>query len=348
MPSPAGALPKSFILPDLVNDCPFPLRVNPLCDEVGRLSEQWFLRHANYSPPRAVAFMALKAGELTAACYPDADAFHLRVSDDFMNFLFNADDWLDDFDIEDTYGLANCTVRALRDPVNFITDKRAGLMTKSYFSRFLKTAGPRCTERFIQTLALYFESVVTQKQARNNGTLPDLESYITIRRNNSGCKPCYALIEFCAGIDLPDEVINHPIIQSLEDASNDLIAWSNDIFSFNREQSRHDSFNMVSIVMHQKGFALQEAVNFVGELCKKAMERFQADKRNLPSWGPEIDGEVAMYVDGLQNWIVGSLNWSIDGTERYFGKDGPGIKKHRKVKLFPKRPLKTPAVRVLA
>lgn len=122
---------KSFILPDLVSDCPFPLRVNPHCNEVARASEQWLLKGANLSPGRAVAFMGLKAGELTAACYPDADPFHLRVCDDFMNYLFNLDDWLDEFDLEDTYGMAECCIGAMRDPMDFVTDKRAGNMTKS-------------------------------------------------------------------------------------------------------------------------------------------------------------------------------------------------------------------------
>lgn len=75
--------------------------------------------------------MGLKAGELTAACYPDASPFHLRVCDDFMNWLFNLDDWLDEFTLEDTYGMAKCCIAAMRDPHSYATDKRAGLMAKS-------------------------------------------------------------------------------------------------------------------------------------------------------------------------------------------------------------------------
>ncbi|TFK27829.1 terpene synthase [Coprinopsis marcescibilis] len=338
MPTLKKELPTSFVLPDLVSDCPFPLRVNPNCNKAARESERWLLAGANLSPPRTEKLMGLKAGELTAACYPDADLFHLRVCDDFMNYLFNLDDWLDEFDLDDTYGMANCCLAAMRDPVGCDTDKRAGLMTKSYFARYVSTAGFRSTERFIANMDLFFQSVVTQTRNRALGVVPDIESYIAIRRDNSGCKPCFQLAEFAAGIDLPDEIIQHPIIQSLEEASNDLVTWSNDLFSFNVEQSRHDNFNLVSVVMYEKGWSLQEAVNFVGALCKKTIERFDSEKRNLPSWGRERDEEVAMYIDGLQNWIVGSLHWSFD-SERYFGKLGPAIKKHREVKLLPKLPL---------
>ncbi|KAJ2934699.1 hypothetical protein H1R20_g2413, partial [Candolleomyces eurysporus] len=304
--SGSDTLPASFILPDLVSHCPFPLRLNRHCYDAARASEKWLLGGANLSPARAAKFMGLKAGELTAACYPDAEPFQLRVCDDFMNYLFNLDDWLDEFDqLTDTYGMANCCIAAMGDPFNFQTDKRAGLMTKSFFSRFVRTAGSGCAERFIQNMDLFFQSVISQTRDRAQGVIPDLESYIIVRRDNSGCKPCFQLTEFAAGIDLPEEVLQHPIIQSLEEATNDLVTWSNDLFSFNVEQSRRDTFNMVSVIMHEKGLGLQEAANFIGDLCKKTIDRFEADKQRVPSWGPDLDWQVAIYIDGLQNWIVG-------------------------------------------
>lgn len=74
---------------------------------------------------------------------------------------------------------------------------------------------------------LFFKAIRQQARDRARGIVPDLETYIELRRDTSGCKPCFALIEFAAEIDLPDEVIEHPIIQALEEATNDLITWSN-------------------------------------------------------------------------------------------------------------------------
>lgn len=87
--SSSSCVPTSFILPDLVSDCQYPLRINAHCFDVARTSEKWLLEAANHSERKRAAFMGLKAGELTASCYPDADAFHLRVCVDFMNYLFN-------------------------------------------------------------------------------------------------------------------------------------------------------------------------------------------------------------------------------------------------------------------
>lgn len=240
---------NGFILPDLVSDCHYPLFLSPHCYNVARASERWLLKGARLVEPRVTKFMGLKAGELTAACYPDADEFHLRVCSDFMNWLFNMDDWLDEFDVTDTWGMRECCIGAFRDPNNFQTEKLGGLMSKSlvsfshvyasvaskkliskrnrFFSRFIQTGGPGCTERFIHTMDLFFIAVAKQADDRANGRIPDLESYITVRRDTSGCKPCFALIEYAARIDLPDEVMSHPAIMAMEEATNDLVTWSN-------------------------------------------------------------------------------------------------------------------------
>lgn len=91
----------------------------------------------------------------------------------------------------------------------------------------MQTGGPGCTERFIHTMDLFFIAVAKQADDRAKGHVPDLESYITMRRDTSGCKPCFALIEYAARIDLPDKVMSHPVIMAMEEATNDLVTWSN-------------------------------------------------------------------------------------------------------------------------
>ena len=95
---------------------------------------------------------------------------------------------------------------------------------------------------------------------------------------------------------------------------------------------------MIVVLMREQGLDLQGAVDYVGTLCKGTIQRFEDNRAMLPSWGRELDKQVAIYVEGLQNWIVGSLHWSFD-SERYFGKEGLQVKQNRVIKLLPKRPL---------
>ena len=63
--------------------------------------------------------------------------------------------------------------------------------------------------------------------------------------------------------------------------------------------------------MNQNGLDLQSAIDYVGDLCDQTLVRFNEDRRNLPSWGPDVDRQVAIYVDGLASWIIGNVWWLV-------------------------------------
>lgn len=72
------------------------------------------------------------------------------------------------------------------------------------------------------------------------------------------------------------------------------------------------------------------------DMCKASIDRFTEERAALPSWGPEIDKDVSIYIDGLAAWIIGSLQWSYLST-RYFGDKGLDIKQTCLVELLPRK-----------
>lgn len=70
----------------------------------------------------------------------------------------------------------------------------------------------------------YFDA---QCQEVDSKEVPDLDSYIGFRRDTSGCKPFFALIEYANGLDLPDEVFEDPTVCMLQETVNDIVSWSN-------------------------------------------------------------------------------------------------------------------------
>jgi hypothetical protein len=73
----------------------------------------------------------------------------------------------------------------------------------------------------------YFQAVHQQASYRGDGTIPDLEAYISERRDTSGCKPAFDLIEYAFDMELPEYVIEHPVMLALNQSANDLVSWSN-------------------------------------------------------------------------------------------------------------------------
>ena len=81
--------------------------------------------------------------------------------------------------------------------------------------------------RFVSTFDLFFRAVAQQALDRKDGKVIDLETYIIQRRDTSGCRPCWVLIEYANGLDLPEYVMDEKEMRVMNDATNDLVSWSN-------------------------------------------------------------------------------------------------------------------------
>lgn len=80
----------SFIIPDLVSHCNFPLSYNVHGDEVAKESVKWLDTNCpDLNPKQRRALYGLQAGELTAYTYTTASAKRLRVVSDFLTYLFH-------------------------------------------------------------------------------------------------------------------------------------------------------------------------------------------------------------------------------------------------------------------
>ena len=106
-------------------------------------------------------------------------------------------------------------------------DRELTVISHSYWKRLIRDGGPGALQRFMSTMDLFFQAITIQAKDRREGVIPDLDSYIAVRRDTSGCKPCWALIEYANGLDILDEVMEHPAVEALGEAANDLVTWSN-------------------------------------------------------------------------------------------------------------------------
>lgn len=108
---------------------------------------------------------------------------------------------------------------------------------------------------------------------------------------------------------------------------------SKDIHSYNIEQSRGDVDNLIIVAMHDRGYTLQQAIDFTGEMVMSRMQRFLEDRDQLPSFSPEIDEQAEIYMRGIELWVAGSISWNLT-TERYFLKDHEEVRRTRVVRLM--------------
>ena len=72
--------------------------------------------------------------------------------------------------------------------------------------------------------------------------------------------------------------------------------------------------------MRERGYTLQEAFDFAGELLTQTSQRWFWTQQHLLSWGEQADIQVQRYLEGLLSQVKANLHWSF-ATGRYFGKD---------------------------
>jgi hypothetical protein len=85
------------------------------------------------------------------------------------------------------------------------------------------------------------------------------------------------------------------------------------------------------------GQSPQEAFDTVGALLEERYKEWETAITDLPSWGPEIDAQVARYVEGIQNVVQANVTWSFQ-SGRYFGKQAQEIRRTRLVDVMTNPP----------
>lgn len=116
----------------------------------------------------------------------------------------------------------------------------------SFWTRLRDSSTPIVQKRFIESIIGYAAGASKQTGIRERRMTSSVEEYIALRRETSAVKvfkkmsqvqdslltkdslkTCFPLIEYMLEIEVPDIAWRHPVIESLHEAANDIIAWGN-------------------------------------------------------------------------------------------------------------------------
>jgi len=339
----SAELPQ-FYLPDLVAQWPWPRVLNQHYAETKPKSNEWLRGFEALDAKSQRSFDRCDFALLSSLGYPLLDKDCLRVSWDLMVLFFIYDEYTDKLDGDGARTCADMVMDALRNPHKERPqgESKLGEITRQFWLRAIRVASEAAQRRFLKSFAAYVYAVIDEASDRNGGRIRSIKDYLELRRLTAGPYPSFLSVEL--GLDIPDEIMTHPAMESLLGLTADSIILTNDLYSYNNEQAAgHGSHNLLTVVMHEKGVDLDGALDWLAEYNRVVLSRFQAQYRMLPSWGPDMDPVITAFVERLAYWIRGHDCWSFE-SERYFGTKGPEIQKHRLVTLLPRsrRPDVTP------
>nr|AQH32583.1 terpenoid synthase [Polyporus brumalis] len=333
-----GREQRYLYLPDTMANWPWPRKINPYYEEVTAESNAWFKTFKAFTPESQYAYDKCDFGRLASLAYPDVSREALRTGVDLMNVLFLVDEYTDFQPAPVVREITGVVIDAILNPDKVRPEGESilGEVTRQFWARGRTTATPEAAKHFVETLKAYLNSVIVQAEDRDNDTIRTIDSYLEIRRENVGVRSAYMPGEL--HLSIPDEAFYHPVIKELEYLAIDLIILDNDIASYNKEQATGDDrHNILTIAMHQFNTDFDSAMDWVANYHKEGEMRFLDALKRVPSWGPEVDKQVAVYIEHLANWPRCNDCWNFESW-RYFGHKGLEYQKTRLVPMLSKRP----------
>jgi hypothetical protein len=94
-----------------------------------------------------------------------------------------------------------------------------------FWARAIQTASLSSQRHFLDSYTAYLRAVVVEALDREQGHCRGIDDYLRLRRDTCGAQSAFAIYEM--GMNLPDDVYNHPVIAELVECIVELILVDN-------------------------------------------------------------------------------------------------------------------------
>ncbi|MGA6161589.1 terpene synthase family protein [Amycolatopsis magusensis] len=257
-------------------------------------------------------------GWFAAVTYPTAGERDLGLVADWFAWLFLLDDQLDDGllgrDPERTYELLGALFDVLDGKGADPAGPSIATSLADLWERTTETASAAWRRRFVEHVVAGGLAAGWESANRVSGTIPGEAEYVEKRRHTGAIYVCFDLIEIAGHLDVPAAVYDSEPFAEAVRAACDVVGWTNDLYSLDKETALGEYHNLVTVVQHARGISQTDAIGVVAGLITRRLNEYLAAEPMLR----ERYGEsgIEPYLAGLRSWMRGNLDWSAS-TRRY-------------------------------
>ena len=271
--------------------------------------------------------------------HPYADLDALTLSLELVSWYFYFDDPFDDgdADVDGREQIARM-VSVLEDlelPPDATGCERLGLRFIQH-ARVMSGSRESSWQRFRDLCIEWVESILPINH-RFRLAVPTLGQYAELRLVNVGILPIFALNEIMLGLDLDARFLRLPAVVRFERLAALVIAYFNDVYSYEREVRQRTQFNSVALRQQHESLTLELAferqVDVVHGMVAEMLS-LEQKLRTDQQIGLSVETGTApiavkrraqtRYIEGIKNIVVGNYLWShSDG--RYYSPTSPFV-----------------------
>ncbi|GAA1587500.1 hypothetical protein GCM10009678_82460 [Actinomadura kijaniata] len=307
-PDPAA----EFRLPDL--SLPFP--TPPPRADAARLRAatcDWALEHGLIGPrgrERLLTSRLLDLGiGLTGTAPPDRAAVLMG----WFLWVLLLDDRIDDGPwagggvLEGFAGAAVSVVCAQDGPSAPDADPMLRALARDLWPRTARLAGPEWCERFAEHFARHLWAQCVAVRHRADGDGPDLAGYVPLRRDLFGADLFFDLIALVDGLGVVGS-------DGLRESAADVIAWTNDIFSVEKDLAFWERSNLVLLLHDKHGGSWQRAMDAARDMVEdRVLDLLAAGAREEH---PQFAARLGQVARASLDWHRSVSRYHWQGGER--------------------------------
>jgi hypothetical protein len=301
--------------------------VNPLAAEADQQAVAWAQQHHLVTTSTArQRLAATRPGTLAAHCYPSASQTDLFLLADWMTWLFSLDDQND----EGSYGrnpealeavLTDVLLAAVQ-PHDHVAKNPLGAALTDIFKRIGDRMSIGWRHRFVHHLMDYLTANIWQAAHRRTDDIPDLDTFPGMRRDAGAIIPSFDLVEFVESTTIPAELYYSRVYQRLITSAANVVCWTNDLMTLEKELAHDDKHNFVPVLGHALDIPLEESIDEVAAEAGRQVELFLAAEAELDrvfnalGVSDELRAATLSCVGMLRAWMRGHVEWGRN-TARY-------------------------------
>lgn len=157
-------------------------------------------------------------------------------------------------------------------------------------------------------LGHYFAALQWEAHNRAAATTPSVSRYLEMRPVTVGLR-IDDLFSRADKVAMPERSDGQPLLE-LTRLANELVCWSNDLVSLDKELQQGDVHNLVQVLQHEYGLSLQEAVEQAKQQHDETLHDYldaeQSVRQKFKDWR-----DLELYLELLRARIRGIHDWAI-------------------------------------
>ncbi|MFD4995646.1 terpene synthase family protein [Streptomyces buecherae] len=308
---------------------PFTGRKHPDAARANDEATAWIVQHGLITDAATDAFAGIAFGHLAARGEPEASYEDLLLLAQWLALAFVLDDQHDHLIRHDQLSAWQSVEDAITRTLDHATPRQPhrNPLTRAFADLYGRIRGrlePTAHRRFTAHFRNIMESLNEEARNRAPNSVPTITDYILLRRHSSQIPAILDLSEAALNVEVAPEIRASPIFQELYWSAIDVISWTNDIFSFPKEQSCGDTNNLPVLLCAQHRCRPEEAIRMTEQRILERLEDFDSALQRLPRtmnaldfYDPLARSAALQMAYNLQDWMIGGDVWQRQECTRY-------------------------------